>query len=106
MKEQHKNVSEKWFRNKLINLQEFDRYPSVVVIARSKRMAEDFTVFLGQYSIKSHYLHGEIDANERKVILDDFLAGEFQVLVTIPKYVPQNPYGLFTVVRLRIPHSK
>jgi excinuclease ABC subunit B len=55
----------------------------VLVTTLTKRMAEDLTRYLMELSIKVNYLHSDIDTLERIVILRDFRAGVYDVIVGI-----------------------
>ncbi|MDR0646661.1 MAG: excinuclease ABC subunit UvrB [Elusimicrobiota bacterium] len=54
-----------------------------LVLALTKRTAEDISAFLFEKAIRARYLHSGIDALERIDILKDFKRGEFDVLVGI-----------------------
>lgn len=54
-----------------------------LVLALTKKTAEDLSVFLLERGLKARYLHSGIDALERIDILKAFTAGEFDVLVGI-----------------------
>jgi len=54
-----------------------------LVLALTKKTAEDLSSFLLEKGIKARYLHSGIDALERIDILKDFKQGEFDVLVGI-----------------------
>ncbi len=55
----------------------------VLVTTLTKRMAEDFTDYLGEIGVNARYLHADIDTLERTSILRDLRLGEFDVLVGI-----------------------
>jgi excinuclease ABC subunit B len=55
----------------------------VLMLTLTKRMAEDLTDYLQGLSIKTTYLHSEIDALERVDILRNLRLAEFDVLVGI-----------------------
>jgi excinuclease ABC subunit B len=55
----------------------------VLVTTLTKRMAEDLTEYLREVGVKVRYLHSEINALERMVIIRDLRLGEFDVLVGI-----------------------
>jgi excinuclease ABC subunit B len=55
----------------------------VLVTTLTKRMSEDLTRYLMELSIKVNYLHSDIDTLERIVILRDFRAGVYDVIVGI-----------------------
>ena len=55
----------------------------VLVTTLTKRMAEEMHKFLGRASIKSRYIHSEVDTLDRVEILRDLRLGEFDVLVGV-----------------------
>ncbi|HEX5395418.1 MAG TPA: excinuclease ABC subunit UvrB [Candidatus Saccharimonadales bacterium] len=55
----------------------------VLVTTLTKRMAEDLSEYLADLSIKTMYLHSEIDTLERTDILRDLRLGVYDVLVGI-----------------------
>ncbi|MBC7346141.1 MAG: excinuclease ABC subunit UvrB [Clostridia bacterium] len=55
----------------------------VLVTTLTKRMAEDLTEYLREVGVRVRYLHSEINALERMVIIRDLRLGEFDVLVGI-----------------------
>ena len=55
----------------------------VLVTTLTKKMAEDLTEFFAQQSIRVRYMHSDIDALERQVIIRDLRLGHFDVLVGI-----------------------
>jgi excinuclease ABC subunit B len=55
----------------------------VLVTTLTKRMAEDLTDYLAEMNIRVRYLHSEIDALDRVVILRDLRLAEFDALVGI-----------------------
>ena len=55
----------------------------VLVTTLTKKMAEDLTEFLAQQGIRVRYMHSDIDALERQVIIRDLRLGHFDVLVGI-----------------------
>ncbi|MDA0699862.1 MAG: excinuclease ABC subunit UvrB [bacterium] len=55
----------------------------VLVTTLTKRMAEDLTEYLAEQGIRVRYLHSDIDAVERQVIIRDLRLGHFDVLVGI-----------------------
>ncbi|GAB4432986.1 MAG: excinuclease ABC subunit UvrB [bacterium] len=59
------------------------RKERVLVTTLTKRMAEDLTSFLLDKSIKSKYLHSDIDTIERVKIIKALRKGEFDVLIGI-----------------------
>lgn len=54
-----------------------------LVTTLTKRMAEDLSEYLGELSIKTAYLHSDIDTLERGDILRDLRTGVYDVLVGI-----------------------
>ena len=60
-----------------------ERGERVLVTTLTKRMAEDLTAYLEETGIKVRYLHSDIDALERMIILRDLRLGVFDVLVGI-----------------------
>lgn len=54
-----------------------------LVLALTKKTAEDLTSFLLEKGVKARYLHSDIEALERIEILRDYAAGKFSVLVGI-----------------------
>jgi len=60
-----------------------DRKERVLVTTLTKKMAEDLTAYLENYSIKVRYMHHDIDTVERMEIIRDLRLGEFDVLVGI-----------------------
>ncbi|HEX7003291.1 MAG TPA: excinuclease ABC subunit UvrB [Trueperaceae bacterium] len=55
----------------------------VLVTTLTKKMAEDLTEFFAQQGIRVRYMHSDIDALERQVIIRDLRLGHFDVLVGI-----------------------
>lgn len=55
----------------------------VLVTTLTKRMAEDLTQYLQDLSIKTAYIHSEVDTLERSDILRDLREGVYDVLVGI-----------------------
>jgi len=55
----------------------------VLITTLTKRMAEQFTDYLGDNGVKVRYLHSDIDTVERVEILRDLRLGTFDVLVGI-----------------------
>jgi excinuclease ABC subunit B len=55
----------------------------VLVTTLTKRMAEDLTEYYADVGVRVRYLHSDIDALERTVIIRDLRRGEFDVLVGI-----------------------
>ena len=60
-----------------------ERSERVLVTTLTKRMAEDLTEYFAGQGIRVRYLHSEIDAFERQVIIRDLRLGHFDVLVGI-----------------------
>ena len=54
-----------------------------LVLAMTKKTAEDLSAFLIEKGVKTTYLHSDIDALERVEILKNFRQGKFDVLVGI-----------------------
>jgi excinuclease ABC subunit B len=59
------------------------RNERVLVTTLTKRMAEDLTEYLANQGVRVRYMHSEIDALERQVIIRDLRLGHFDVLVGI-----------------------
>jgi excinuclease ABC subunit B len=55
----------------------------VLVTTLTKRMAEDLTEYYADLGVKVRYLHSDIDALERTMIIRDLRRGEFDVLIGI-----------------------
>ena len=55
----------------------------VLVTTLTKRMAEDLTTYLSELSIKTAYIHSDVDTLERGDILRDLRLGVYDVLVGI-----------------------
>src|SRR5690606_15598946 len=55
----------------------------VLVTTLTKKMAEDLTEYLAQQGVRVRYMHSDIDALERQVIIRDLRLGHFDVLVGI-----------------------
>lgn len=55
----------------------------VLATTLTKRMAEDLTDYLDEHSVKTRYLHSDVDTVERMEIIRDFRMGKFDVLVGI-----------------------
>ena len=60
-----------------------ERGERVLVTTLTKRMAEDLTDYLAGVGIRVRYMHSEIDALDRMVILRDLRLAQFDVLVGI-----------------------
>lgn len=59
------------------------RNERTLVLALTKKTAEDLSEYFVQKKIKTRYLHSDIDSLERVEILKEFKRGEFDVLVGI-----------------------
>lgn len=55
----------------------------VLVTTLTKKMSEDLTEYLAQQGVRVRYMHSDIDAVERQVIIRDLRLGHFDVLVGI-----------------------
>jgi len=55
----------------------------VLVTTLTKRMAEELTEYLAAQGVRVRYMHSDIDAVERQVIIRDLRLGHFDVLVGI-----------------------
>ena len=55
----------------------------VLVTTLTKKMAEDLTEYLAEKGARVRYMHSDIDAVERQVIIRDLRLGHFDVLVGI-----------------------
>ena len=60
-----------------------ERGERCLVTTLTKRMAEELADYLLEMSVKTHYLHSEIDTLERSEILRDFRLGVYDVVVGI-----------------------
>ncbi len=60
-----------------------DRDERVLITTLTKRMAEDFTDYLGELGFKVRYLHSEVETIERVEIIRDLRKGVFDILVGI-----------------------
>ncbi len=60
-----------------------DRGYRVLVTTLTKRMAEDLSEFLDGHSVRTKYLHSDIDTIERVELLRELRRGSFDVLVGI-----------------------
>lgn len=60
-----------------------DKNQRVLVTTLTKRMAEDLTEYLSDLSLKTAYLHSDVDTLERTDILRDLRMGVYDVLVGI-----------------------
>ncbi|HKI58152.1 MAG TPA: excinuclease ABC subunit UvrB [Trueperaceae bacterium] len=59
------------------------RKERVLVTTLTKKMAEDLTEYLAEQGVRVRYMHSDIDAVERQVIIRDLRLGHFDVLVGI-----------------------
>ncbi len=55
----------------------------VLITTLTKKMSEDLTEYLAQQGIRVRWMHSDIDAVERQVIIRDLRLGHFDVLVGI-----------------------
>ena len=55
----------------------------ILITALTKRMVEDLAEYYDDLDIKVRYLHSEIDAIERTVIIQELRQGEFDVLIGV-----------------------
>ncbi len=60
-----------------------DKNERVLVTTLTKKMAEDLTEYLAAQGVRVRYMHSDIDAVERQVIIRDLRLGHFDVLVGI-----------------------
>ncbi|HEX7040500.1 MAG TPA: excinuclease ABC subunit UvrB [Trueperaceae bacterium] len=60
-----------------------ERGERVLVTTLTKKMAEDLTEYLAAQGVRVRYMHSDIDAVERQVIIRDLRLGHFDVLVGI-----------------------
>jgi excinuclease ABC subunit B len=60
-----------------------DKGSRVLVTTLTKRMAEELADYLAEMSIKTHYLHSDVDTLERVEILRDLRLGVYDVVVGI-----------------------
>ena len=63
--------------------QRVERRERVLVTTLTKRMAEELADYLKEMSVKTHYLHSELDVLERSEILRDLRLGIYDVVVGI-----------------------
>jgi excinuclease ABC subunit B len=59
------------------------RNERTLVTTLTKKMAEDLTEYLAEQGVRVRYMHSDIDAVERQVIIRDLRLGHFDVLVGI-----------------------
>ena len=55
----------------------------VLVTTLTKKMSEDLTEYFAQQGVRVRYMHSDIDAVERQVIIRDLRLGHFDVLIGI-----------------------
>ena len=55
----------------------------MLVTTLTKKMSEDLTEYLAQQGLKVRYMHSDIEAIERQVIIRDLRLGHFDVLIGI-----------------------
>ncbi len=55
----------------------------VLITTLTKRMAEEFSKYLGRFNIKCTYIHSDIDTLERVEILHELRKGTFDVLIGV-----------------------
>ena len=60
-----------------------ERGERVLVTTLTKKMSEDLTEYLAQRGVRVRYMHSDIDAVERQVVIRDLRLGHFDVLVGI-----------------------
>lgn len=60
-----------------------ERKERVLVTTLTKKMSEDLTEYLAQRGVRVRYMHSDIDAVERQVIIRDLRLGHFDVLIGI-----------------------
>jgi excinuclease ABC subunit B len=60
-----------------------ERNERVLVTTLTKRMAEELSSYLANMSVKTRYIHSDVDTLDRIQILEDLRKGEFDVLVGI-----------------------
>ncbi len=60
-----------------------ERDERVLVTTLTKKMSEDLTEYFAQQGLRVRYMHSDIDAMERQVIIRDLRLGHFDVLVGI-----------------------
>ncbi len=60
-----------------------ERNERVLVTTLTKKMAEDLTDFLMEHSVRTRYLHSEVDTLRRVELLRELRLGEYDVLVGI-----------------------
>ena len=60
-----------------------ERGERVLVTTLTKKMSEDLTEYFAQQGLRVRYMHSDIDAVERQVIIRDLRLGHFDVLIGI-----------------------
>ena len=60
-----------------------DKKERTLVLALTKKTAEDLSTYFTEHNIKTRYLHSDIEALDRVEILKEFRQGKFDVLVGI-----------------------
>jgi len=60
-----------------------DKNERTLVTTLTKRMAEELDKYLGKMSVRSRYIHSDVDTLERVEIMEDLRAGHFDVLVGV-----------------------
>ena len=60
-----------------------ERSERILVTTLTKRMAEEFTKYLGRFNIKCRYIHSDVPTLERVEILSDLREGYFDVLIGV-----------------------
>ena len=55
----------------------------ILVTTLTKRMAEELDKYLAKMSVRSRYIHSDVDTLERVEIMEDLRAGSFDVLVGV-----------------------
>ena len=55
----------------------------ILITTLTKRMAEEFSKYLSRFSIKSSYIHSDVDTMERVEILHNLKEGVFDVLIGV-----------------------
>ncbi len=75
-------------KNQIDNLLEeirirIERSERILVTTLTKRMAEEFSKYLGRFNIKCRYIHSDVPTLERVEILSDLREGYFDVLIGV-----------------------
>ena len=63
--------------------QRIEKDERILVTTLTKRMAEELTDYFMKHDIRTNYIHSDVDTLERVQIMDDLLAGRFDVLVGV-----------------------